>query len=47
MFNSLKQEFQNSKLTSVDINPDVWVTKFKLLRKHLKALKDNIEDEDL
>lgn len=43
---ALKKEFQNSKLTSVDVDPDVWITELELLRKRLKSLKVEIEDED-
>jgi gag-polypeptide of LTR copia-type len=43
---ALKKEFQNSKLTSVDADPDVWITELELLRKRLKSLKVEIEDED-
>jgi hypothetical protein len=39
-------EFQNSKLTSVDVDLDVWTTELGLLRICLKSLKVNIEDED-
>jgi hypothetical protein len=44
---ALEKEFQNSKLTSVNVHPDVWTTELELLMKYLKMLKISIEDGDL
>jgi gag-polypeptide of LTR copia-type len=43
---ALKKEFQNSQLSSVDQDPDIWITELELMRKRLKTLKVIIEDED-
>jgi gag-polypeptide of LTR copia-type len=42
---ALKKKSQKSTLTSVDVDPDVWITELELLRKCLKSLKVNIEDK--
>jgi hypothetical protein len=36
------KKFQSSKLTIVEVAPDILMTELKLLRKHLKTLKVNI-----
>jgi gag-polypeptide of LTR copia-type len=43
---ALMKGFQNSKFTSIEIDQDVWITELDLLRKHLKSLEINFEDED-
>jgi hypothetical protein len=43
---TLNKEFQNSKLTSVNVDLYVWITELELLKKCLKLLMVNIEDED-
>ena len=43
---AFKNKFQNSKLTSLDVDPDMWMTELELLREHSKTLKVNIEDKD-
>jgi hypothetical protein len=43
----LKQEFHQLKLTSVDEDPDAWITQLELKRRRLKTLGAVIEDEDL
>lgn len=43
----LKQEFHQLKLTSVDEDPDAWITQLELKRRRLKTLGAVIEDDDL
>ncbi len=43
----LKQEFHQLKLTSVDEDPDAWITQLELKRRRLKTLGAVIADDDL
>ena len=43
----LKKEFHMLKLTSVDEDPDIWLTELELKRRRLKTLGSTIEDDDL
>jgi len=43
----LKKEFHQCKLTSVDEDPEVWITDLELKRRRLKVLGTEIVDEDL
>ena len=43
----LKQEFHQLKLSSVEEDPDVWLTQLELKRRRLKTLGATIEDDDL
>lgn len=42
----LKSEFQRMKLMDPDDDPDEWITALELLRRRLKTLKVEINDED-
>lgn len=43
----LKKEFHQLKLSSVDDDPDNWITQLELKRRRLKVLGADIQDEDL
>jgi hypothetical protein len=43
----LKQEFHQLKLSSVEEDPDTWITQLELKRRRLKTLGSEIEEDDL
>jgi len=43
----LKQEFNQSKLSNVETDPEEWITQLELKRRRLKTLGVDISDEDL
>ena len=43
----LKQEFHQLKLSSVDEDPDAWITQLELKRRRLKTLGAAIDEDDL
>ena len=43
----LKREFNASKLSSWNKDPEVWISKLEVIRKRLKKMSNEISDEDM
>ena len=43
----LKKEFNASKLSSWNKDPEIWISKLEVIRKRLKKMSNEISDEDM